>query len=150
MLFSDIESGGQRSRRQRLPNAKGEPVSITDRPRILSEQRDYVTDQLSPQSDQEKYALLVNTLDAMATVRWKPSDRTDGSWAKYLAARTYSDKFGKKKLADRFSSTLTVHSPDAARRRIVRWCAWRASWVYSIMLVSEQCGISRSSYFYIT
>ena len=47
--FSGSESGGQRrSRRKRQPQTKGAPVSITDRPCILSEQRDYVTDQLSP------------------------------------------------------------------------------------------------------
>ena len=147
-MVSDSESGRQRrSRRKRRPKTKGAPVSITDSPRILSEQHDYVTDQLSPHIGQEKYTLLVNTSDDMVTLRWQSSERTDGRRAKYLAAKAYPDKRGKKKLAASCSSTLTAHSLDAARQIIGRWCARHASWVYEIRPVSEHCGISCSVYF---
>ena len=77
----------------------------------------------------DKYALLVNTSDAIVTVRWKPSETTPGNWEKCEKAKRCVDSARKKKLPASCSSSLTVYAVDRIRNRIQQWRAWRASWV---------------------
>ena len=145
-LFSESENDSPR-RSKRRPQRNGAPASMADMPRIPSTQHDYITDQLSPHIDPEKYTLLVNTLEAIATVRWQPSERSDALWKKCSTAKTHLEKNGKKKLSASCIISLDAHSVDAIQERIVGWSAWHASWVYGVRPVSLRCGLSRSDYF---
>ena len=106
-----------------LPNQ----VSIIDRPRILSEQHDYISNTLSVDINQEKYSLLVNTLDAIVTVRWKQSEQDTELWPKFTSAKLKSAAKGGKKLAASCSSSLTRYTVEDIRKRIHRWCAWHSA-----------------------
>ena len=103
-----------------------ERVSIIDRPRILNAQHDLIYNRLRNEINQVRYALLVNTLDAIVTVRWKPNERTHEAWAKFTDARRRISGTHKKKLVASCSSSLTVYSLNGIRKRILRWCAWHS------------------------
>ena len=56
---------------------------IIDRHRVLSNQHDFISNRLCYDVNQDKYSLLVNTLDAIVTIRWKQSEHASDLWAKF-------------------------------------------------------------------
>ena len=60
---------------------------ITDRPRILSAQHELIYDSLIAEVNPTRYTLLVNTLGAIVTARWKTNEQTTDAWAKFTDAQ---------------------------------------------------------------
>ena len=57
------------------------------RRKALCVRRTYdIMDTPIPLIDSEKYARMVNTLDAVVTVRWNPTEQTHGQWPKFTKA----------------------------------------------------------------
>lgn len=81
------------TRKRTVPNQ----VPIIDRPRILSNQHDSIFNSLCVDINQDKYPLLVNTLDAIVTVRWKQSEQASDLRSKFTDAKLKSPGAGKKK-----------------------------------------------------
>ena len=75
--FSDEEETEPKNPRR---DPTGGSVPITSRPRLLSDQHDLIFNRLSSIIDQAKYALIVNTLGAIVTARWKPTEMSPGNW----------------------------------------------------------------------
>ena len=119
----DVDQPRVSARASTLPNQ----VSIIDRPRILSQQHDYIFNTLSVDINQDKYSLIVNTLDAIVTVRWKQSEQATELWSKFTSAKLKSAATGGKKLAASCSSSLTRYTVEDIRERIRRWCAWHSA-----------------------
>ena len=105
--FSDDEIEAP-PKKQSVSNPPALP--ITSRPRILSSQHDTVTQMVAPIIDEEKYALIVNTLEAIVTVRWKQSEQTSELWSKFNKARTLTKNSGRKALVASCSSSLTLYA----------------------------------------
>ena len=63
-------------------------MPLIDRPRLLSNQRDLIFNRLCGDINQDKYSLLVNTLDAIVTVRWKQIEQTQEAWGKFTEGKT--------------------------------------------------------------
>ena len=105
-------------------------VPLIDRHRIVSRQHDYIHDQLAGEIDPQRYTLLVNTLDAIATVRWREVERTSCLRGKYSSAKKLVDSKRKMGLSASCSSSMPRYSVESIRRRIQRWRAWHSSWVY--------------------
>ena len=113
---------------------------MADRPRLLSAQHDSVLSILSPLIDAQRYTLIVNTLDAIVTVRWKLIEQTPELWSKFSKAKKAIDSRNRKKLVASCSSSLTLYTVENIRRRVERWCAWHSAWVYDTRPTSWYCG----------
>ena len=87
---------------------------------------------ITPLIDPSKYTLMVNTLDAMVTVRWKQTAQTPELLEKFAKAKKFVDSTRKKKLVASCSSTLTLHSMESIVRKVHHWCAWHSAWVYDL------------------
>ena len=125
--FSDDETTAPPKKRC----ASGPPAApITGRPRILSAQHDTVMQVIAPIIDEEKYALIFNTLDAIVTVRWRQNEQSGEMWKKFDKARKATQNSGSKKLAASCSSSLTLYTLENIRRRVQHWCEWHMAWVY--------------------
>ena len=102
-----------------------------------------VINKILPLIDSEKYTLIVNTLDAMVTVRWKITAQTPELRQKFASSKQYIDSVRKKKFAASCSSTLTLHSLEAIATRVQQWCAWHSAWVYGIRTIPSFVGTLR-------
>ena len=91
-----------------------------------------VISQIAPLIDSSKYTLIVNTLDAMVTVRWKITAQTPELKQKFGKAKKLVNANNRKKLVASCSSTLTLHSMDVIISRIKNWCSWHSAWVYDL------------------
>ena len=87
------------------------------------------------------YTLLVNTSDAIVTVRWVEVGRTTDFRAKYYAAKNFADSTRKKKPPAGRSSSPTMYALRSITHRIARWRAWRSSWVYDARRASGSRGL---------
>ena len=134
--FNEEKSDGQARPSKIRTSAPGD---ITTRPRLPSNQYDSIFDDLVKVVDSSKYAVLVNTLDAIVTIRWKPSEMSEGNWAKYTKAKRYIETTGQKKLSASCSSSLTVYTVSRIKARIQQWCAWHSCWVYEIRPLALSC-----------
>ena len=126
--FSDDDEEEPPAKRKGAPGQR--PVPITSRPRILSAQHGTVVDIPAPLIDVRKYSLIVNTLDAIVTVRRKQPDQTRELWKQFNKAKKFTESTRKQKLVASCSSPLTLYTVENIRRMIERWCAWNAAWVY--------------------
>ena len=76
---SGFQTTNQNSIRMRHGHAPVKPAPIIDRPRIISNQRDFLDNHLRKEINNDMYPLLVNTMGAIVAVR---SVQTSDAWAK--------------------------------------------------------------------